>query len=166
VVGERARTCPELLARIDGAGHLVGNHTDRHGVCFHFRLWAGVRHELFACNAAIRSAIGKEPRLFRSPQGFKNPALGDVLVEMGLLAIGWQVRGLDAIERDSAKIVRRIVAGVKPGGVVQMHDGSASFGLKDRSPTIAALPRIIDGIRASGLEFVRLDDLLQVPPYR
>lgn len=166
VVGSRVRTCPELLARIDGAGHLVGNHSDRHGLDFHFRLWAGLRRELSECNAAVRAAIGKEPRLFRSPQGFKSPVLGDVLREMGFVAVGWQVRGLDAIEHDGAKIVHRIVSGVRPGGVVQMHDAVALFGIKSRRATLDALPAVIDGIRAAGLEFVRLDALLSVEPYR
>jgi peptidoglycan-N-acetylglucosamine deacetylase len=166
VVGEHARARPDLVARIDSAGHLVGNHTDRHGWAFHFQLWARIRRELGACNAAVHAAIGKEPRLFRSPQGFKNPALGDVLNEMGLLAIGWQVRGLDAVEPDANEIVRRIVSNVKPGGVVQMHDGTTAIGLQSREATLQALPTVIDGIRASGLEFVRLDALLRVEPYR
>jgi peptidoglycan/xylan/chitin deacetylase (PgdA/CDA1 family) len=166
VVGEQARTSPELVARIDRAGHLVGNHSDHHGLGFHFQLWGGFRAEIAACNAAIRSAIGKEPRLFRSPQGFKNPALGDVLREMDLVAIGWQVRGLDAIEHDPTKIVRRIVSHVQAGGIVQMHDGATLFALKNRAATLEALPVVIDRIRAAGLEFVRLDRLLGVEPYR
>ena len=164
VVGESVRAHPDLVARIDADGHLVGNHTDQHGIGFHFKLWTATRREISACNTAIRTAMGREPRLFRSPQGFKNPALGDVLREMGLLAIGWQVRGLDTVEPDSKKIVRRIVSNVKPGGVIQMHDGGLAR--KNRKATLDALPDVIDQIRAAGLEFARLDVLLQVEPYR
>jgi peptidoglycan/xylan/chitin deacetylase (PgdA/CDA1 family) len=166
VIGSRARKRPDLLAQIDAAGHLVGNHTDQHGIWFHFGLWPTIRREIAACNAAIHAAIGKEPLLFRSPQGFKNPALGDVIREMGLSAIGWQVRGLDSIESDADKIVRRIASRVHAGGVVQMHDGSGVIGPKTRAATLEALPRVIDAIRASGLEFVRLDALLGIAPYR
>jgi peptidoglycan/xylan/chitin deacetylase (PgdA/CDA1 family) len=166
VVGERVRAHPDLVARIDGAGHVVANHSDQHGIWFHFKLWAGVRRELKACNAAIASAIGKEPRLFRSPQGFKNPALGDVLRELGLLAIGWQVRGFDAVEPNPRRIAQRIVSRIRPGGVVQMHDGATEFARESRRATLEALPVIIDRVRAAGLQFVRLDALLRIDAYR
>ena len=166
VIGFRARVRPDLVAQIDAAGHLVGNHTDRHGLGFHFKLWPAIRRELDACNRAIGAAIGKEPALFRSPQGFKNPALGDVVRAMGLSAIGWQVRGFDAVETNADKIVRRIAARVRPGGIVQMHDGSSSLGPQGRQATLKALPRVIDEIRAAGLTFVPLDTLLGIEAYR
>jgi peptidoglycan/xylan/chitin deacetylase (PgdA/CDA1 family) len=166
VVGEHVRAHPEVVERIVSAGHVIGNHSNRHGTWFHFLLWGGARRELSACDRAIRAAIGKAPRFFRSPQGFKNPALGDVLRAMDFVTVGWQVRGLDAIERDADKIVRRIVSGVSPGDVVQMHDGSTSLGLHDRSAMLRALPRIIDSVRGSGLDFIRLDRLLEIEPYR
>jgi peptidoglycan/xylan/chitin deacetylase (PgdA/CDA1 family) len=166
VIGDRARSRPDIVAQIDAAGHLVGNHTDKHGLGFHFLLWPAIRRELQACNRAIGAAIGKEPALFRSPQGFKNPALGDVVREMGLSAIGWQVRGFDAVENDADKIVRRITSHVRPGGVVQMHDGSDVLGPRGRQATLDALPRVIDQIRAAGLTFVPLDDLLGIEAYR
>jgi peptidoglycan/xylan/chitin deacetylase (PgdA/CDA1 family) len=166
VMGRRAEEHPELLAAMDRAGHLVGSHTYSHDLRFHFQLWGGARREIADCNRVIVRAIGREPRLFRSPQGFKNPALGDVLYEMGMTAIGWQVRGLDAVERDSAKILARIVKGAKGGGVIAMHDGAGLLGTESREPTLDALPRLIDALRAAGLEFTRLDALLGVEPYR
>jgi peptidoglycan/xylan/chitin deacetylase (PgdA/CDA1 family) len=166
VMGKRVEAHPEILADIHRAGHLVAGHTYSHDLRFHFRLWRGVRQELLACNRAIARVIGREPVLFRSPQGFKNPALGDVLNEMGITAIGWQVRGLDAIERDPEVILRRIMSGVRPGGVIAMHDGAGLLGTRSREPTLEALPRVIDGVRAAGLEFARLDTLLGVEGYR
>jgi len=166
VIGLRARSRPDLLVQIDAAGHLVGNHTDRHGPGFHFQLWQALRRDLAACSATVRTAIGKEPVFFRSPQGFKNPALGDVVREMGLKVVGWQARGFDSIEHDADKIVRRIASHIRPGGIVQMHDGSSLAGPKSRQAMLAALPRVIDEVRASGLTFVPLDTLLGVAPYR
>jgi peptidoglycan-N-acetylglucosamine deacetylase len=166
VVGARARANAGLVGRIAESGHIVANHSDRHGLSFHFHLWSGARTEIAACNDAIRSATGKEPLLFRSPQGFKNPALGDVLRETGMTAIGWQVRGFDAIGSSASEIVRRVVRRARPGAVVLLHDGSGLGGTHDREPTLEALPQVIDALRAEGLSFVRLDTLLGVPAYR
>ncbi len=166
VVGERVRAHPAIAQRIASDGHVVGNHSDRHRASFHFLLWGGARREIMACSDAIVGAIGKAPRLFRAPQGFKNPALGDVLCALGFVTVGWQVRALDSIERDAATIVRRIVSAVAAGDVVQMHDGATLLARRDRTPTVRALPEIIDRLRGAGLEIVRLDELLEVEPYR
>ena len=166
VVGERAEKHPEVVAQLHDAGHLVCNHTQTHAMSFHFSLWDTARRELRACNETIKAAIGREPTLFRSPQGFKNPALGDVLGELDMKAIGWQVRGLDSMRGDADAITDRIVKGAQPGGVIMLHDGSGYGGRVDRSGTIEALPRIIEGLRARGLQFSRLDELLDVQAYR
>ncbi len=166
VVGVHARAHPELLAKVHRAGHSVGNHSDTHDLSFHFKFWGALRREVDGCNAAIAAAIGRTPALFRSPQGFKSPALGDVLRENSMIAIGWQVRGRDAVSQNVDAIVHRIVASAKPGGVILLHDGAQVGGSADRSATLAALPVIIDRLRATGLRFVRLDELLEVEAYR
>jgi len=166
VVGERARAHPELLARVHEAGHLICNHTDTHGLDFHFRLWDTARRELRACEDAIAAVIDARPTFFRSPQGHKNPALCDVLTEMDLTAVGWQVRGLDSITADGELVAERILGGLRPGGVIQLHDGAGYGGRSDRAATVAALPRIIEGVRGRGLRFERLVELTGQSPYR
>jgi peptidoglycan/xylan/chitin deacetylase (PgdA/CDA1 family) len=44
------------------------------------------------------------------------------------------------------QLVWRVLAAVRPGGIVLLHDGGGS-----RSATVAALPTIIDGLRRLGL---------------
>jgi peptidoglycan/xylan/chitin deacetylase (PgdA/CDA1 family) len=165
VVGERAERYPDLVRRAHDLGHVIGNHTYTHSLRFHFRHGAGLRREVSACGDAIRAAIGREPRLFRAPQGVKTPPLGDVLAERGMTAVGWQVRGMDYVIRDPKRIARRLVEGAADGGVLLLHDGGGLQGTVDRSATLHALPLVIDGLRARGFSFQRLDRLFDVPAY-
>jgi peptidoglycan-N-acetylglucosamine deacetylase len=166
VVGERAERHPELIRRAHAMGHAIGNHSHTHSLRFHFRHERGMRREIGGCNRAIRSAIGLEPRLFRSPQGLKTPALGDALREFGMAAVGWQVRGMDYWHRDPDRIARRIVERAVDGGVVLLHDGGGFQGSWDRSATLRALPLVIDGLRARGFTFLRVDELFDVAAYQ
>jgi len=165
VVGHRARAHPELVARAHSAGHVIGNHTESHSVLLHCRLWSKLRSEIAACNAAIQSVIGSTPTMFRSPHGFKNPALADVVREQGMTVVGWQVRGCDAVSNNAQAIESRVVELTEPGGIILLHDGSGLGGTNDRTATLEALPGIIKRLRAKGLKFVRLDELLGVKPY-
>jgi peptidoglycan/xylan/chitin deacetylase (PgdA/CDA1 family) len=166
VVGERAERHPDVIRRAHDMGHVLGNHSHTHSLRFHFLHEAGLRREIGACNHAIRSAIGREPRLFRPPHGVKTPALGDVLAAQGMTPVGWQVRGMDYLFRDPRRIARRIVERAVDGGVLLLHDGGGLQGSEDRSATIQALPLVIDGLRARGFTFLRIDQLFPVPAYR
>jgi peptidoglycan-N-acetylglucosamine deacetylase len=166
VVGERAKRHPELLRQQHQMGHVVGNHSHTHSLLFHFRHGNRLRHEINACNEAIRAAIGLEPRLFRAPHGFKAPALADVLFEEGMTAVGWQARGKDYLTLDPGRIAQRIIRGASNGGVLLLHDGGGFQGGTDRSPTLQALPLVIDGLRELGYAFLRLDRLFGVEAYR
>jgi cellulose synthase/poly-beta-1,6-N-acetylglucosamine synthase-like glycosyltransferase len=53
------------------------------------------------------------------------------------------------------EIVKRVLHDVNRGNVLMLHDGGG-----DRSHTVAALPRIIDGLRAAGYEIVPVSQLL------
>jgi peptidoglycan/xylan/chitin deacetylase (PgdA/CDA1 family) len=53
--------------------------------------------------------------------------------------------------RTTNQIVRAVLRAVRPGSIILLHDGGG-----DRSATLAALPRIIRGIRRMGLGFLPL----------
>jgi peptidoglycan-N-acetylglucosamine deacetylase len=164
-VGSRVIENPDITLDVHSQGHLLGNHSESHAMWINFSLHKRLRREIRDTNAAIKQAAGVTPKLYRAPHGFKNPALGDVLAGEEMLAVGWQVRGFDAVSSNAAKIAERIVDGAKPGGVILLHDGAGLQGSDDRSATVDALPVIIDGLRARGFEIVRLDELLRLEAY-
>ena len=71
-----------------------------------------------------------------------------------MLMVLWTVDTDDCSCR-AATIVHRGVGGAKPGAIMLMHDAGGN-----RSETIAALPRIIRGLRARGYKLVTVPQLL------
>ncbi len=69
----------------------------------------------------------------------------------------WDVDPMDWRRPPAAVIADRVVNAARPGRVVLMHDGGG-----DRTNTVAALPVIIQRLRAQGYQFVTMDQLYAV----
>jgi peptidoglycan/xylan/chitin deacetylase (PgdA/CDA1 family) len=165
VVGTRAERYPELIQAIVDRGHILGNHSHRHGMKFHFSGHRHLHRELDAFDSVIRSITGFRCQLFRAPQGFRTPILADVLRQRKLHCVAWSARGYDAVEKNPRKILQTIEADLEGGGIVLLHDGGGLGGSQDRSGTLEALPLLICAVRARGLTFERLDRLIGVEAY-
>jgi peptidoglycan/xylan/chitin deacetylase (PgdA/CDA1 family) len=155
LVGERARAQPELVRRIAAEGHLVGNHSDRHGAFTNLYPRARLCRELAACQASLATLSGETPRYYRPPFGLANHAIHGAARLVGLEVVGWEVRGLDTGGRSAEAVVRRVLAGLTPGGIALLHDGGQA---PERVRAVVA--GVLDGLAARGLEPVRLDALL------
>ena len=83
----------------------------------------------------------------------------------GMHAVTWDVSAQDWSERDGELVARNIVDRSQPGSIILLHDGLDGDVHADRSVLLTALPLIIDGLRAKGLEPVTLDRLLDLPGY-
>jgi peptidoglycan/xylan/chitin deacetylase (PgdA/CDA1 family) len=67
---------------------------------------------------------------------------------LGLKTITWDVDPRDWSLPGTGAIYANIVTNAKPGAIILMHDGGGP-----RDETLAALPRIIDTLRAKGYGF-------------
>jgi peptidoglycan/xylan/chitin deacetylase (PgdA/CDA1 family) len=67
---------------------------------------------------------------------------------------------LDTVARNPEGIAQRILSTFQPGGIILLHDGWDRDGEKDRTPTLEALPLILQGLKDRGLQFLTLDKLL------
>uniref|UniRef100_UPI00261B0874 glycosyltransferase n=1 Tax=Oleiagrimonas sp. TaxID=2010330 RepID=UPI00261B0874 len=110
---------------------------------------------------------GRSMRLFRAPYfGDAEPTTADELVpiqiaqKMGYIAVGLHIDPDDWQKPPSDLIVQRVLTQLaqtnpeREGHVILLHDGGG-----DRSQTVAALPRIIDALRAKGYQFVTVSSL-------
>ena len=80
-------------------------------------------------------------------------------------AVTWDVSARDWTETDGEAVARTILADVRPGSIILLHDGLDGNVTADRSVLRTALPLILDGLKAKGLTPVRLDELLGQPAY-
>jgi peptidoglycan/xylan/chitin deacetylase (PgdA/CDA1 family) len=53
-----------------------------------------------------------------------------------------------------------VLAQVRPGSIIDLHDGLDGDVTTDRTVLVRALPLILAGLQRKGLEPVRLDELL------
>jgi peptidoglycan/xylan/chitin deacetylase (PgdA/CDA1 family) len=89
-----------------------------------------------------------------------------MLVELrarGYVSIGWEVDSTDWSSASADEVVSSVLDQVRPGSIVLMHDGGLGGGNPDRSTTVAALPRIIDGLRSRGYSFATVPELTGAP---
>ena len=77
----------------------------------------------------------------------------------------WDLSAGDWSTDDAALVAQRVLRGVRPGSIVLLHDGLDGNVGADRSVIVSALPLILDGLRARGLQPVRLDELVGGPAY-
>ena len=157
-VGERARRHPDLVRRAARAGHEIGVHSDTHPWWFSLASPARVRREVERATDTLRALSGRQPAHFRPPIGHKSLFLKQELEARGLTLVTWSSRGLDTIGRSPEAIQERVLATAGPGGIVLLHEGT--WRARDgTSPTVTALPGLIQALRARGLEPVSLEDL-------
>ena len=166
VIGNMASQRPDILKREYAEGHEIGNHTFTHPK-FDEISRTQVRWELNLTQRLIESTLGVKSILFRPPYGIDHqPEYSEEVAqlpypqELGYLIVGQRIDPDDWRLRDGKPIpAREIVDGVlaqeDKGNIVLLHDGGG-----DRSQTLAALPLIIDELRAQGFQFVSVSDLI------
>ena len=146
LIGMKAGRHPDLVREIERRGHEVGHHTHTHP---QFSFWLAsasrVRRELDLGLLAFARG-GARPRRFRAPVGIKNLFLQAALAERGLANIAWNVRSFDCARRDPTAIAAYVLARVKPGGIVLMHEGPAV----PEAARVEAIARLLEGLAARG----------------
>ncbi|MFB7336155.1 polysaccharide deacetylase family protein [Streptomyces adustus] len=139
--GQYAAANPaQVRAQVD-AGMWVGNHSYTHPHLTQ-QSQAQIDSEISRTQQAISAAGGGTPRLFRPPYGETNATLKSVEAKYGLTEIIWDVDSQDWNGASTDAIVQ--AAGrLTNGQIILMHDWPAN--------TVAAIPRIAQGLAARGL---------------
>ncbi len=146
-VGRNVVKHPALTKRIHAAGHSVQNHTWTHADLRPLSA-ASFRQQITPTDEAIRAQTGLTPACLRPPYGGMNPTVTKRAKALGKDLVVWDTDSRDWTRPGTAAIVKRVLAGVKNGSVILMHDGGGN-----RSQTVAALPAILHTLKARGYGF-------------
>lgn len=169
VIGESANEYDDIVKREYALGNEIGNHTFTHPE-FDTIKKSDLEIQLNLTELLLESSLGVKTTLFRPPYGIDHQPESATEVQMlplpqsmGYVIIGARIDPHDWGEADGEApppvndIVQRVLTDVQAnkGNIILLHDGGG-----DRSHTVAALPQIIDGLRAKGYAFVPVSGLL------
>lgn len=166
VIGENALEHPEIIGRMVRDGNEIGNHSYTHPNLAEVSP-LGVKLELNATLRLIEAYTGRSTRLFRAPYfGDAEPTTADELKpaeiaqRQGYMIVGlhvdpgdWRTPGIKAIVDQTMRQIHAANS-ERSGNVVLLHDGGGN-----REQTIAALPVIIDRLKAEGYRLVTISSL-------
>lgn len=146
---------PELVRRIADEGHEIGNHTYDHRRLT--KLSRGdIADEVEKTDRLVeRETGGSTKPLLRVPYGERDHRVLSILSELGYRSIYWDLDSWDSVKAGitPAEIESRVTGKVRNGSIVLMHCGSDA--------TAEALDDMLDRLRASGYQPVKVSELMQ-----
>ena len=150
MVGEAALRHPDLVRQVAERGHAIGNHSWDHPA---LTVLAGRhrRRQISACQLALGP---HGHRLFRYPYGLQSLRARLDAFWLGFEVIQWNVSPGDWCEIDPHAIANRIVAGIRPGSIVVLHDGLYDRGQPGLGVTLDRLPVVDRGAMLRAVEIV------------
>ena len=173
LIGIQTDKFPGVAKRIYREGHTIGNHTFTHPdvsniSTAHMKLELNLTERLFASLFGVRTTLMRPPyAIDEEPDTADQVRPLEVPQEMGYITVGNRIDPNDWSDvpkhHSAEEITSYVLAHLPPcrpenlhcGNIVLLHDGGGN-----RAETVRALPMIIDGVRARGLEIAPVYELL------
>jgi peptidoglycan-N-acetylglucosamine deacetylase len=153
IIGQMARTYPEGVRKLRDAGHTIGTHTQNHPLTMNRMPIERARQEIDDGIASVKAALGDDAALapfFRYPGLIRSEAVEDYVASKGIQTWSADFPADDWRHIPSSRVydlaMQRIEA--KGKGVLLLHD------IQPR--TVAALPRILNELKARGYRIVHV----------
>jgi len=148
MLGQNIAKNPDLVKRVANEGHEVANHSFSHPQLTTIGNQR-VKDEIIETDRAIFQITGKLSTSFRPPYGAVNENVAKII---GKPIIQWSVDSQDWQSHNTEMIINRVDSTASKDSIVLMHDIYPQ--------TIAAVPIIIDNLRAAGFEIIPSKELL------
>ncbi|MEV8512233.1 polysaccharide deacetylase family protein [Dactylosporangium sp. NPDC051484] len=151
-VGVWLRQQPALARRVLDDGHELGNHTLNHAAIANMSE-AQAYTEIDGCATALRDVSGSIGRWFRPSQTQRSTArIRAQAARAGYpTCLSYDIDSLDFTDPGADAVVRTTLQGVRNGSIVSLHFGHPG--------TVAAIPKLLAGLRERGLRPVTASEL-------
>lgn len=147
VMGWAAKKYPKLIKQMVRDGHAVAIHTNSHS-----KLTRLSNKQLYKevdwTRDVVAKVAGVTPVCLRPPFGLANSRVKKYIRSRGMIPVPMGFNSFDYMKPGVNKIIQQVVGNAIKGRVFLLHDGYFH-----RQQTVAALPKIIEGIRKKGLGF-------------
>jgi len=153
-IGRLVELYPDLVRQEIAGGHIVGNHTWSHPYLPGLSLNA-IKTQISQTSAIIQQVTGTRPLLLRPPYGSISSATLTAINSFGMTTVIWNDEAQDWSLPGTSVIVSRILQLAGNGAIILLHDGGGN-----RFQTVAALPAIIEQLRARHYRFVTMAQLV------
>lgn len=157
-IGQQVQAYPDLVQQEQADGNLVEDHTWSHPNLTYLPTPL-LDRQITLTAQAISRATGTSPLFLRPPYGAINANVLARATRLNLSLVLWNVDPRDWSLPGSSAIIARVLASTYNGSIILLHDGGGN-----RAQTIAALPTIITALRARGLRFVTIEQLIDDLP--
>jgi cellulose synthase/poly-beta-1,6-N-acetylglucosamine synthase-like glycosyltransferase/spore germination protein YaaH/peptidoglycan/xylan/chitin deacetylase (PgdA/CDA1 family) len=172
LIGIQTDKFPSLAQRIYNEGNTIGNHTFTHPDVSnisptYMKVELNLTERLFASLVGVRATLMRPPyAIDEEPDTADQVRPLEIPQDMGYTTVGnridpndWSDKPRQSAEQISDYVLNHLppckVDNLRCGNVVLLHDGGGN-----RAETVRALPMIIEGIRARGLEVVPVYELM------
>lgn len=150
--GQWVEQFPELSKKIADGGHELGNHGYSHPHPTYLSKKQNME-EIKKTEQAVYSATGKKTNLFAPPYGEFNHIVLEAAGQMGYKTILWSIDTIDWQRPSPQVIIDRVMRKHHNGAIVLMHP---------TAPTVQALPKLIEGLKEEGYQFVTVSEIIGV----
>lgn len=157
-IGRQVAAYPTLVRQEQASGNLVEDHTWSHLNLISLPTPL-LDQQIQLTAQAISRMTGTPPLFVRPPFGATDARVLARAQRLMLSIVLWNVDPRDWSLPGSGTIVARVLSTTHDGSIILLHDGGGN-----RAQTIAALPAIITALRARGLRFVTIGQLIDDLP--
>lgn len=157
LVGTYIRDNPDIVRRMVGEGHIVGNHTMNHPDMSAISDKDSFIKELTEVQEQYLAVVGEEmPMYYRPPQGKYSESNLKMAAELGYTTVFWSLAYVDWNVDDQPtkeQAFEKLLPRIHPGAVLLLHSTSKT--------NAKILKELITEYKGLGYEFKSLDDLTQ-----